>query len=387
MLKTIIFLLIAFFGVTYLGYLFEVEFLKNSTYRFNEYLLYLLGYGSIDESDIGFKLVFSVGSLFVLTLFSSACTVTWLESRRSLKTSDTILIGHNENGDYIANICLKSTSQSIYNANVKVIINIGRESFYEDVDIAYIPRKSYRMASFDIKLNSVFYKHFKEILENRLNGSELIVAITYSDVLSGEEYTVFKKYCHSKISNNKRDFIFCADIENSDYKFKANDMDLQAEFESFILLKKIDVDMKKAQIIDCKSLERFPVDDTKTFDVIFEESKSYKEGDFQMLCTPIDIEEDWGVYYDMNAHLKIELAELNDIDVIVEIKKDDGRTLMLKENTKLSSDNLTLDIDLRNYRRNYWQNLKEVCFTVPYSNVRDIDKKARFVIKSFEFIL
>ena len=72
-------LVLVFLGITFVGYLIEVELLHDSGYSYLDYLLYILGYGSIDDSNIWFKVVFSIGSLFVFTLFSSACTVTWLE--------------------------------------------------------------------------------------------------------------------------------------------------------------------------------------------------------------------------------------------------------------------------------------------------------------------
>ena len=83
--KTFIILVVAFLCVTFMGYVIETQFFRSSAYTYLDYLLYLLGYGSIDDSNIWFKIAFSVGSLLVLTLFSSACTVTWLESRRTLK--------------------------------------------------------------------------------------------------------------------------------------------------------------------------------------------------------------------------------------------------------------------------------------------------------------
>ena len=382
--KTFIILVVAFLGVTFMGYVIETQFFSSSAYTYLDYLLYLLGYGSIDDSNIWFKIAFSVGSLLVLTLFSSACTVTWLESRRTLKLKDSIVIHKNEDGDFVANLCLKSRAQSIYDAEVKLIINVGRESFSEVQNIAYIPRKNYRLACFDVKLNSVVYKHFKEVLENRYKGTELIVSVKYSDVLSGQEYTIFKKYSYAELGKKENDFVF-ANVDNYDAKNLVDDIELKNEFKSFILSKKLDVNMQKAQIIDSTSPERLALNVSKIFDVEFDKSKSYNGGDFKMLCIPIDLDDDWGVYYDMDANLKIELEAINDIDVFVEIKKDDGRTLMLQENTKLSMENTVLDINLKSYRRNTWENMKEICFTVFYSNIRDENKKAQFTIKECAF--
>ncbi len=376
-LITFIILVGAFLGITSIGYIIEVELLNELSYSYLDYLLYLLGYGSIDDSNIWFKVVFSISSLFVLTLFSSACTVTWLESRRTLKIDDSISIEKDANGDYIANVCLRSKAQSIYGAKVAVIINVESESFSEEAKIAYIPRKSYRYAKFKIGLNSVFYKHFKEILENRQEGTELVVAITYSDVLSGEEYTVFKKYTYANLKKKHPDFVFGT-------KDKTDTL-LKSEFEKYITANHIDINLSNAKIIDSKSPERYSPEPQNAFSVCFEAEKEYNGGDFQMFCIPIDINDDWGVYYDMGAHLYIELDTINDINVFVEIKNDDGRTVNILENTKLNSDNRILEIDMTRYRRHTWENMKEVCFTVFFSHVRDENKKAEFTIKECAF--
>lgn len=383
-LITFITLVCAFLEITFIGYIIEIELLKDMSYSYLDYLLYLLGYGSIDDSNIWFKVIFSISSLFVLTLFSSACTVTWLESRRTLKISDKIQITQNSDGDFCANVCLKSRKQSIYNAQVTAIMNIGIESYVEEVNIAYIPKKSYRLAAFNVGLNSVLYRHFKEILEGRSDGAELVLAVKYSDVLSGEEYTVFKKYTHN-CDINKSDFIFTSTNEYFEKCVLNNEDALKKSFESFISSKQFSLNLENAQIIDSRSPERYKMQPQNRFCVEFSKEKSYNDGDFQMLCVPIDISDDWGVYYDMGGHIYIELDEINDIDVFIEIKKDDGREVILAENNKLSRENRILDVDMTRYRRHTWENMKEVCFTVFYSHVRDENKKAEFTIKDCSF--
>lgn len=374
---TFLILVATFMLITFIGYIIEVEILNDLGYSYLDYLIYLLGYGSIDDSNVWFKVVFSISSLFLLALFSSACTVTWLESRRTIKVDNSIFIEKDSNGDYIANVCLKSKSQSIYGAKVTVIINIGNESFSEETEIAYIPQRSFRYAKFKIGLNSVFYKHFKEILENRPDGAEIVAAITYSDVLSGEEYRLFKKYTHSTDASKHPDFIFIYEHCNSS--------SLKSEFEEFIMCKKFDVSLKNAQIVDSKSPERYSPEQRNIFNVEFPTDNEYSNGDFKMLCVPIDINDDWVTYYEMKSTLKIELEDINDIDVLVEIKKDDGRVVNITEKTKLSSDNTLLEIDLTKYRKHTWENMKEICFTVFYSNVRDESKIANFTIKECAF--
>ena len=55
-------LVLSFLGITGIGYLIEVELLNEAEYTYLDYLLYLLGYGSIDNSNIWFKIVFSICS-------------------------------------------------------------------------------------------------------------------------------------------------------------------------------------------------------------------------------------------------------------------------------------------------------------------------------------
>ena len=68
-----------FLLTTLIGYIIEIKLIGDSTYSYIDYLVYLLGYGSLDNVNIWFRLFFSVGSLLALTVFSSECTVTWLE--------------------------------------------------------------------------------------------------------------------------------------------------------------------------------------------------------------------------------------------------------------------------------------------------------------------
>lgn len=368
-----------FLLTTLIGYIIEIKLIGDSMYSYIDYLVYLLGYGSLDNVNIWFRLFFSVGSLLVLTVFSSACTVTWLESRRILKLDNRIVISKNDEGDFVAKLRLSSKKRDIYGAKVSLVVNTNGKSFSEETELAYIPKNRFSDAVFSVGLNSVIYKHFSEFYKSPLNISELVATVTYSDMLSGTEFTVFEKFA----CKNPSDFAF----ERASYDENAQDGNIKEMFFDFIGQSKFDVDFSDAQILDSKCPGRTPYTENQCFNVNFTSSVDYNECDFQMLYMPVPEVTEWGVYHDMKCNFYINLSITEGTTVEVEIKKNDGSILNLGDKNRLTNENSSLTINLLEYKRSTWENIKELCFTVFYKDVKNSEKSAKIKVEECAFVL
>ena len=369
---------LTFILATCIGYFAEVRWLNDLEYTYNDYLLYLLGYGDLENVNAVFKLVFSISSLTILTLLSSACTVTWLESKRNLVLDDHIVISKSDDNMFLAGLQLKSRKRDVFGAKVFAIVNVNGKAYSESTEIAYIPKNKCATAIFEINLNSVIYKHFRESYNKKSDVTELVITVTYSDIISGTEYTVCEKFSCTETSN----FIFC---DNQTATTSSNS--IETEFNKFISQQKFDVDFEEAVRIDSKLPDRIKVGRAERFDVNFNTSVNYTDGDFQMLFVPIPEVSNWGVYHDMKCTFQIELLIADDIDITVEIKKSNGSILPLHCDNKVTQNASVLTVKLEDYRRDTWEDIRELCLTVFKRDVRTENKEAQFFVKECGFIL
>lgn len=369
------FFVFIFLSLTLIGYFIEIKLIGESIYSYIDYLLYLLGYGDIENANIWFRLFFSVASLIALSLLSSACTVTWLESRRILSLGDQIVVRQTGGDEFVAAVRLNSKKRDVYSAKIALIINVGNKSYFEDTDVVYIPKNHFAEAVFDVGLNSVIYKYFNRSLAGGKDKAELVVTATYSDIVSGEEFSVCKKYSRE----NPSDFIFVSE--------RRKDADAEKSFRAFVGKTRFPVDFSDAEILDSTHSQRSAYRDEGCFKVDFGSKENYKNGDFQMLFVPIPEVSEWGVYHDMKCKLHVKLALEEDVTVTLEIKKTDGTTLKLEGGNKLSKGSATLTVDLAKYKRSTWESIKELCFTVFYEDVKTPDKTSILAVKECAFVL
>lgn len=363
---------------TCIGYFIEVKWLNDLEYTYNDYLLYLLGYGDLENVNTVFKLIFSIGSLTILTLFSSACTVTWLESKKNLVLSDHIVISKNDNNMFTAGLQLKSGKRDVFGAKVLAIVNVNGKAYSESTEVAYIPKNKCATANFEIGLNSVIYKHFYESHKRNPDVTELVITVAYSDIVSGAEYTVCEKYSCNDPSN----FVF---YENPNFTEKS--VTTEEAFTEFIYQQQFDINFDEAVRIDSKLSNRPKVKKSDRFDINFNTTVNYGDNDFQMLFIPIPEVSNWGVYHDMGCMFQIELLIADDIDITVEIKKSNGSILPLHCDNKLTQNASVLTVNLGDYRRDTWEDIRELCLTVFKRDVRSQNKEAQFFVKECGFIL
>lgn len=369
----VMFFIFIFLSLTLIGYFVEVKLLGESIYSYMDYLLYLLGYGDIGDSDIWFRLFFSVASLIALSLLSSACTVTWLESRRILSLGEQIIIRETEEGGFVAAVRLKSKKRDVYGAKIALIINASDKAYSEETDVVYIPKNDVAEAVFEIGLNSVVYKYFRQVFAQGATGAELVVTAAYSDIVSGESFSACRKYTCGDPSG----FAFLSQEER----------DSTERFRAFVLQDCFPIDLSEAEVLDSTHNLRSAYAEMGCFPIAFHREKEYKNGDFQMLFVPIPEVSEWGVYHDMGCKLTITLGITEDICVAVEIKRTDGSILKVKGNRCLTREQASLSVDLADYKRSTWENIKELCFTVFYENVSTPDKCGTVVIEKCAFVL
>ncbi len=369
--------------LTLVGYVVETRFFNELNYSYWDYLIYLLGYGDLGCKNNLFKVIFSILGFVVLALFSSVCTVTWLEHRRNVNIDNCIVITKDKHGDFFANLGLYCKARDVYGAKVTLMINTDGESFSETTELAYIPKKKLCNAVFPIGINSVIFKHFNTSYNTDGETPKIVAIVTYSDMISGMEFTNFQKFS----CDNSHDFVFCNNLSEYNEKNETNTKAITFNFYRFVYQNKFNISLQNGEIINSKIVDRVKFEIGSVFNTKFDPSIGYNDCDFQMLYIPIPETANWSVYHDMNCSLSIDLAILNDIDICVEIKKDDGKIINLKDMALLSQDKSALIVNLSDYKRSSWENIKELCFTVFYKNVRTPDKSAQFFIKECAFVL
>ena len=86
----------------------------------------------------------------------------------------------------------------------------------------------------------------------------------------------------------------------------------------------------------------------------------------------------------MKCNFYINLSITEGTTVEVEIKKNDGSLLNLGDKHRLTSENSSLRINLLEYKRSTWENIKELCFTVFYKDMKNPEKSAKIKVEEIK---
>lgn len=402
---TIIIFLAFLLLFTFAWYQFEMHQSSNNIVvnSFEDFLIYLLGYGDIQLPNLFSKTLFSIVSLLGLTLFSSVFTVSLFEMRSKIKIQNKIYIWSKTDRSNIASVILVNGKKDMYNLNASLILSYGNEIQTEEKCVPFIPKNKIKMLDFRISPGSVFYNFLRLQLKGNKQSPILVFTATYADIVKGQEYTICKKFQY--YSKDHNDFIFSpksmlkAQYEDiSRHIIKEIEKSLspiyEDEVKDYILNNSFDINLAATNPINGEDIDisygyydelnEKAFSQNKAFEVnVHMNSKGhYSPKDFSMACISRPMDGDWTRYYDLGCHFNFDYYVEN-LTVILEIKvncPNDGG----QENFRFQltpNDNLErFSLKLNDKKRDLFQSVTEVCFTVFYENVDITNPKGRFVI-------
>ena len=372
-LKIILTFFACLFAISLIWYIFESQKINSAEkIPFIDFVLYLIGYGDLDIYDHYSQTVFSVISLFTLTLMSSVFTVSLFEIRSKARLLPNINITET-NGIYTAEANLKTSGKDIYDVTATMIVKTDDDLLSEEIYIPFVARKSTQKIPLSFEVGSPLYKYMRAVLENKARETPIIITLSYTDIESGQEY----KSCGK--------FIYGGEKENFTYSHK----ELAPDVKDYLVNKVINLNLVTAESINSEDIKlTFTKGGLGRFDmnaaVSMTTHQSYEPGSFVMACINDLPDTDWRKYADIGYALTFDYYVKGNMTVTMELKYGEGNTKVFRDKLRPSAKDQHYCLDLKSEKLNYESlaNVRELCFTVFYKDTDPTSHKGNFTIKN-----
>jgi len=372
-LKIILTFFACLFAISLIWYIFESQKINSAEkIPFIDFVLYLIGYGDLDIYDHYSQTVFSVISLFTLTLMSSVFTVSLFEIRSKARLLPNINITET-NGIYTAEANLKTSGKDIYDVTATMIVKTDNDLLSEAIYIPFVARKSTQKIPLSFEVGSPLYKYMRAVLENKASETPIIVTLSYTDIDSGQEY----KSCGK--------FIYGGEKENFTYSHN----ELAPNVKDYLVNKVINLNLVTAESINSEDIKlTFTKGGLGRFDmnaaVSMTTHQSYDSGSFVMACINDLPDTDWRKYADIGYALTFDYFVKGNMTVTMELKYGEGNTKVFRDKLRPSAKDQYYCLDLKSEKLNYESlaNVRELCFTVFYKDTDPTSHKGNFTIKN-----
>lgn len=372
-LKIILTFFACLFAISLIWYIFESQKINSAEkIPFIDFVLYLIGYGDLDIYDHYSQTVFSVISLFTLTLMSSVFTVSLFEIRSKARLLPNINITET-NGIYTAEANLKTSGKDIYDVTATMIVKTDDDLLSEEIYIPFVARKSTQKIPLSFEVGSPLYKYMRAVLENKASETPIIITLSYTDIESGQEY----KSCGK--------FIYGGEKENFTYSHK----ELAPDVKDYLVNKVITLNLVTAESINSEDIKlTFTKGGLGRFDmnaaVSMTTHQSYDPGSFVMACINDLPDTDWRKYADIGYALTFDYYVKGNMTVTMELKYGEGNTKVFRDKLRPSAKDQHYCLDLKSEKLNYESlaNVRELCFTVFYKDTDPTSHKGNFTIKN-----
>lgn len=372
-LKIILTFFVCLFAISLIWYIFESQKIDSAEkIPFIDFVLYLIGYGDLDIYDHYSQTVFSVISLFTLTLMSSVFTVSLFEIRSKARLLPNINITET-NGIYTAEANLKTSGKDIYDVTATMIVKTDDDLLSEEIYIPFVARKSTQKIPLSFEVGSPLYKYMRAVLENKASETPIIITLSYTDIESGQEY----KSCGK--------FIYGGEKENFTYSHK----ELAPDVKDYLVNKVVDLNLVTAEPINSEDIKlTFTKGGLGRFDmnaaVSMTTHQSYEPGNFVMACINDLPDTDWRKYADIGYALTFDYYVKGNMTVTMELKYGEGNTKVFRDKLRPSAKDQHYCLDLKSEKLNYESlaNVRELCFTVFYKDTDPTSHKGNFTIKN-----
>ena len=372
-LKIILTFFACLFAISLIWYIFESQKINSAEkIPFIDFVLYLIGYGDLDIYDHYSQTVFSVISLFTLTLMSSVFTVSLFEIRSKARLLPNINITET-NGIYTAEANLKTSGKDIYDVTATMIVKTDDDLLSEEIYIPFVARKSTQKIPLSFEVGSPLYKYMRAVLENKDSETPIIITLSYTDIESGQEY----KSCGK--------FIYGGEKENFTYSHK----ELAPDVKDYLVNKVVDLSLVTAEPINSEDIKlTFTKGGLGRFDmnaaVNMTTHQSYDPVSFVMACINDLPDTDWRKYADIGYALTFDYYVKGNMTVTMELKYGEGNTKVFRDKLRPSAKDQHYCLDLKSEKLNYESlaNVRELCFTVFYKDTDPTSHKGNFTIKN-----
>ena len=336
---------------------------------FIDYVLYLLGFGDLDVKDHYLQTVFSILGLFSVTLLSSVFTVNLFEMRNKVRIAKEIKIISKRT----AVVQLHAARRDIYNLTATLIVKCGSDITTQEQYFPLVTRKECLKLYFDISPGTPLYKYLRTVYRKGAEEPQLILTAVYTDIESGQTYTMAKKYQYGP---KEQDFIF----EPSDSLLSI--ADFEESIRDWITNNTFRLNLAAVQPCNAEDItiscghkdEQTELAQNEIFSaqVNMSGNKAYTADTFTMAVLKDLAGNDWTKYYDLGCALKFLYRVDGNIAVTMELKYGDHascvETVRLMPNERFDA----YSLHLHQLDREKLRSVAELCFTVFY---RDVDAK------------
>lgn len=347
---------------------------------FIDFVLYLLGFGDLDGKDHYLQTVFSTLGLFAVTLLSSVFTVNLFDLRSKVKICPKIIIKSKNR----ALLKFNTTEKDVYNLTATLISKCGHDVTTEEQIFPFVAKKTPQEIYFDIVPGTPIYKYLRAAFLKSDLEPQLILTISYTDVESGQDYSMAQKYQYAVEKN--QDIIFCDDGSKMHNPILEKAIRDRIEANTFFI--------NLASIWPCEAEDIdifygyqenevvYSQKEAFSANVHMNSNRTYEPGTFTMAVTSDLLGNDWSIYYDLGCALKFDYKIEDDIAVTLELKYGTGDIIKYDQRLHSTNEFKTFMLSLQKLNREDLKNMKELCFTVFYRDVNSDAPIGNFVIKS-----
>lgn len=347
-----------------------------SAIPFIDFVLYLLGFGDLTLEDHYLQAVFSTLGLFAVTLLSSVFTVNLFELRSKVRIGSHLIIKSKRS----AKVELRSAGRDIYDLTAKLICKCGRDVTAEEQQFPFVAKKSSQELTFEIVPGSVIYKYLRAEYLDPACEPQLILTVTYTDIETGQEYTMAKKYQYT--CDRKSQILF--DQTHSPELEAAVRQNVESgtfyiNLASVVPCNAEDIDLTYG---DKSAPQKLSQKQAFRAAVHMDSHKTYVPGDFTMAVTKDLLGNDWTTYYDLGCALKFSYKVEGDMAVTMELKSGAANRIIKTKKLRGSDEFADCVLDLRSFSREDLEQVSELCFTVFYKDVDPRDPTGSFTIRN-----
>ena len=363
-------------GISLIWYLIEsINSAGEGANSVIDYILYLIGYGDLEIQNHYSLTVFSIISLFTLTLMSSVFTVNLFEIRSKAKILPVIGFTEGRSG-YEAHASVKTIGKDIYDVTAVLIAKIGDELYSEEIYLPYIPKKSVHKLKLSFDIGSPLYKYMRASIEGKTDITPLIITLTYTDIEGGQEYKSCTKFNYSK--------------ESKDFGYSQKDLLL--DIEDYLCCDEFSIDLAKVNAINDEditlSFEKSNGMQSYTnimhAQVNMTSRSDYEPKSFVMACLSDFGETDWRKYADLGYHLDLEYLVKGRMIVTFEFKYGEKNIKVYRQSLHPNVEEKRFTLDLNSDAISYDElaNVREICFTVFYEDIDPDIGGGAFTVKN-----
>lgn len=337
-----------------------------------DYVLYLLGFGDLDMKDHYLQTVFSTLGLLTVTLLSSVFTVSLFELRSKVRIGKNIRILDKDT----ALLELESAGKDVYNLTATVIAKCGRDLTTQEEYFPFVAKKEKLGLRFAIGPGTPLYKYLRAVYQKAPQKPQLVLTVVYTDIESGQEYTMARKY---QLSDEESDFLFDGQLPEQALKQRILDNTFPLNLAAVRACNAEDIDLSYGAVegpLQLTQKEAFCAC------VHMNGNRHYEPDTFTMAVTSDLLGNDWTRYYDLGCVLKFRYRVQGNVAVTVELKYGENRSCVETRRLPAGGQWEQFGLDLRQLDREKLAQVAELCFTVFYKDVDVADPTGCFEVRN-----